>query len=54
MVSVTTEAEVIKVLLELGDFICGLDGSHAEIFIVLPEPDTLGRLAGSWAGRKTL
>lgn len=45
-VSVTTEAEVIKVLLELGDFVLGLDGSHAGEIVVLPEIDTLGGLAG--------
>jgi hypothetical protein len=43
-VSVAAESEVIKVLLELGDFVRGLDGSHTG--------GVAG--AGAGAGRTTL
>ena len=52
-VSVATESEVIKVLLELGDFVRGLDRSHAGGTIVLPEPDTLEGVVGPRAGHTT-
>ena len=53
-VSVAAESEVIKVLLELGDFVRGLDRSHARGIIVLLEPDTLDGVVGPKAGRTTL